>query len=511
MSDSLPPIWSPYPNVGSADDVIDVKSLVQEARAVHALKKWRDAAAIWARVRQEAPAEISGYTFGGEALLEAKEFVEADAVLSAGARRFPHNSGLGVNYAWSAHRRRDWQEAVQRWASTRDSFPSEPLAYVVGSAALMAMGRFAEAEAVLLPALERFPNNLDVRINLGWVANRSKRWREAEARWRRLYSDHPDSDQICTGLAEALLALRQFDEAKPIIEKARQKRPNDPYNTVIEARIAVAQGRWGEAVANLTSAQLNHPNDNGIRMILNEAKMRALLDQDDNDPPPPQARLSTAAPTASDSTSRLREIFGQFEAIGSTCEFGLVQRHFGAEPLGLLRWSVLDAQQLINVLQKQFEGVGEPENTTLKVVNREWYTEDKNFGMGMHTFILENEEPSERMFPKFCKRIQFLRRKLMTDLRDAEKILVYKSEERLPDDKIVSVFSEVRSYGDNTLLVVMLASDEHKAGTVRELDDGLMVGYVSRYFNPKPEIHDWLRVSLKAHALWSTRSLYRSQ
>jgi tetratricopeptide (TPR) repeat protein len=345
------------------------------------------------------------------------------------------------------------------------------------------------------------------------VANRSKKWRDAELIWERLHAEKPDNDQICTGYAESLHALRKFDQARPLIEIARQKRPNDAYNTVVEARIAIAQGRWRDAVENLKKAQVQHPNDNGIRMILNEAMMRSLLDQPDSDTDDtaPDTKLpSLGAESPKDRAGRLREIFSQFESLGSTCEFGLVQRHFGSEPLGLLRWSVLSPEQLINALQRDFEGVGEPNNTRLKVVRREWYTEDVNFGMGMHTFILENEQPEETIFPKICKRLSFLRKKLLDDLQSAEKLFVYKSEEAISESEIHQIFSLLRKRGNCSLLVVSLASEDQASGLVTELKEGLMHGCVKQFFDPKPHIEDWLKLCLKAHALWRTRDLVAS-
>ena len=35
----------------------------------------------------------------------------------------------------------------------------------------------------------------------------------------------------------------------------------------------------------------------------------------------------------------LNEMLLEFESLGDNCEFGLVQRHFGAEPISLLRFA----------------------------------------------------------------------------------------------------------------------------------------------------------------------------
>ena len=44
----------------------------------------------------------------------------------------------------------------------------------------------------------------------------------------------------------------------------------------------------------------------------------------------------------------------RFESIGSDCEFGAVQRRYGAEPLGLLRWNDVDILSLEQALAACF-------------------------------------------------------------------------------------------------------------------------------------------------------------
>jgi hypothetical protein len=70
-----------------------------------------------------------------------------------------------------------------------------------------------------------------------------------------------------------------------------------------------------------------------------------------------------AASTASKSEPDMREVMLAFQSLGGHLdgsEFGDIQRAFSAEPLSLLRWAELTAEQLISVLDARFEGVGEP-------------------------------------------------------------------------------------------------------------------------------------------------------
>jgi hypothetical protein len=50
---------------------------------------------------------------------------------------------------------------------------------------------------------------------------------------------------------------------------------------------------------------------------------------------------------------------GRFESLGHDCEFGLLQRRVGAEPLDLLRFATMTLDRLVDGLRQGFEGVGE--------------------------------------------------------------------------------------------------------------------------------------------------------
>lgn len=54
-----------------------------------------------------------------------------------------------------------------------------------------------------------------------------------------------------------------------------------------------------------------------------------------------------------------------FESLGDNCEFGLVQRRCGAEPLGLLRFSNIELGPLLRGLVAEFDELGARENLEL--------------------------------------------------------------------------------------------------------------------------------------------------
>ena len=186
-----------------------------------------------------------------------------------------------------------------------------------------------------------------------------------------------------------------------------------------------------------------------------------------------------------------RELMLRFESLGGAghgCEFGLFQREFGAEPLGLLRWADLGYDGITGALRSRFAGVGEEENTRLFVPDGgdEWWTTDHRYWMAMRSFVKADSMPRDRMLAVSLKRQRFLRDKLIADLQAGEKIFVYKDmRETLPRDQLRGLYESVRGYGSNVLLYIGYQDASHPNGTVRVAAPGLIVGYIDHFtFSP---------------------------
>src|SRR5260221_3025006 len=63
----------------------------------------------------------------------------------------------------------------------------------------------------------------------------------------------------------------------------------------------------------------------------------------------------------------LDQLMMQFESLGENCEFGLVQRRCGAEPLGLLRFASAPLPVLLAGLRARFEGLGDPGEIDIQI------------------------------------------------------------------------------------------------------------------------------------------------
>jgi hypothetical protein len=169
----------------------------------------------------------------------------------------------------------------------------------------------------------------------------------------------------------------------------------------------------------------------------------------------------------------------QFESLGENCEFGLVQRHFGVEPLGLLKWVSLAPESLCLALEERFEGLEDPEDLELKIIGSEYHTYGTRYQMQMHTFIVESEYKgsSTQLRAQLFRRLRYLKAKLLDDLRSAEKILVWQSGvgSHLSEETVLRMHRAILDYGDNILLVVRRHDDENTAPGIENKKPGLLV------------------------------------
>jgi hypothetical protein len=196
-----------------------------------------------------------------------------------------------------------------------------------------------------------------------------------------------------------------------------------------------------------------------------------------------------------------------FESIGENCEFGLVQRGCGAEPLGLLRFASAPLPKLLAALRARFAGMGNPENVVVEVSSneQEYMIDDRAFGFNYHAWVNVGEKTPAEIHAREVRRVPFLIRKLIEDLNAGEKIFVYHGMQPLSVANARNLAAALRAYGPGTLLWVELADAGHSAGSVEWVEAGLLCGRIDR-FAPSEDAHDlslesWITVCERAFAM----------
>jgi hypothetical protein len=201
-----------------------------------------------------------------------------------------------------------------------------------------------------------------------------------------------------------------------------------------------------------------------------------------------------------------RALMLQFESIGDSCEFGLVQRRNGAEPLGLLRFSGVPVRHLTCGLENRFEGAAEPDQIRPQVENGEFMIKLLKYDFIYHAHVLEGAMDPETLHAREVRRTRFLLNKLVADLENPAKILVFRQNEPLLAHDLVMLRAALARYSAATLLWVQEAMPGHPPGTAELADDRLLLGYV-RWLAPRENAHhidhpSWLSLCRQAYALW---------
>jgi tetratricopeptide (TPR) repeat protein len=447
--------------------------------------KWVDALASWGDFATRYSDLAATYLGLARELRDLGQSEEAESIYRKMLDRFPANLKAAFDYAMMAYARREWPEAIRRFQIVRSRFPDVLDGQQFVGDLLFGQRRFDEADVVLCEAMSRFPDEPRLAISYAWSAHlkadKAGNWREASERWYSLVSRFP-GEQLGYAMLGFVLTkhLGRIDEAETFLLAGMERFPDNMAIARQYAQAADYRHDWVEALRRWDALVARWPNERTVLEGRGETEARQRLIEIDS----PQG-ISTPAvahqPEDPESQSKTEEgdLLMQFESLGENCEFGLVQRHFGVEPLGLLRWVSLAPEALCVALEERFDGLEDPEDLEIKLIGPEYHSYGRRYQMRMHTYILESEYKGspKQLKAQLFRRLRFLKDKLLDDLRSANKILVWQSGvgSFLSEETVCRMQRAVVNYGDNTLLVVRRHEDQSRPPIVEQRLPGLLV------------------------------------
>ena len=201
-------------------------------------------------------------------------------------------------------------------------------------------------------------------------------------------------------------------------------------------------------------------------------------------------------------------LLGQFESLGRDCTFGMIQTHANATHLGLMKFSEVSLEGLMDALADRFAGVGVPEFTKLSVDTKgEYRTSDRRFGMSAHTKVHVGEVDEANFAQRQFSRIRYLVRNFLEDVEAGETILViHAMHGRIDGDRLAELLEKIRKIGPAPVLYIEAATERNSAGHVERLGDGLLVGFVAatptqQFQTTAESLASWIGVCRKAYQL----------
>src|ERR1700728_2334775 len=112
----------------------------------------------------------------------------------------------------------------------------------------------------------------------------------------------------------------------------------------------------------------------------------------------------------------IRDLVLQFESIGDNCEFGLLQRQAGAEPLGLLRFAGVPLRNLLRGLDARFANIADLKHIRINPEHGEYMVKLTKYDFTYHAHVLVDDMTAEALHRQQCRTVGFLAEKLVHDL-----------------------------------------------------------------------------------------------
>ena len=191
---------------------------------------------------EEQSSSAQGYLLVSEALLRQEWFEEADALLAEGTRRHPGDDRLLFNRGAAAER----------------------------------LGRFGEAERLLVEAIGINPENAMALNYLGYMlADRGLKLQDSVAYVRRALDLDPENPSYLDSLGWAQFKLAHYDSAEQSLRAAVRHDETDPTIREHLGDLLMATGRFEEAMREWEAAlRCGHEEPERVRKKLDEARAR---------------------------------------------------------------------------------------------------------------------------------------------------------------------------------------------------------------------------------------------
>lgn len=175
----------------------------------------------------------------------------------------------------------------------------------------------------------------------------------------------------------------------------------------------------------------------------------------------------------------LHALLGRFESIGDNCEFGLVQRYCGVENLGLLRFSASHIDDLVHALDTDFELYGRGDDLLVYPhVSNHLFCRSRRYVFEYNTGHPAGSDDPAAVLKRESRKVAYLKRRFLEDLRLGEKILVRKAGPDEGPDQSADLLRAVRRHGPCEVLTVKAAEGGPR---LRRHEGGWLEGRVERF------------------------------
>jgi tetratricopeptide (TPR) repeat protein len=154
------------------------------------------------------------------------------------------------------------EEMIEEAQDVLDRQPHEPTAHLYLARVQMQAERWAQAEATLNAAIDRFPERDDLKRTLVTLLFDQQAWWRAGLRLKDWAEERDEPDWVALALNRARVESRLLDAAEQSLDQVADTHlAQDPQYPVLRARILIERSRAEEAVELLEDAVARFPGN----------------------------------------------------------------------------------------------------------------------------------------------------------------------------------------------------------------------------------------------------------
>jgi predicted O-linked N-acetylglucosamine transferase (SPINDLY family) len=228
--------------------------LLQQALAAHRRGAVAEAAPLYRRVLEIAPANNVACTNLAAIATQAGDFDEAETMFRRAVELKPDAAEAHYNLGFILQERGKLDAAIEAYRRALALRPDMPQAYTNLGVALQHQGKLDDAVAAFRQAIVCNPNHADAHFNLGVVLRLQDRIEEAAAAYRRVVELDPSHAAARNNLALILSEAGELAAADVLLRQAVGRWPDyaEGHNNL--GALLLDQGRPQEALDVLRAA-----------------------------------------------------------------------------------------------------------------------------------------------------------------------------------------------------------------------------------------------------------------
>jgi tetratricopeptide (TPR) repeat protein len=221
---------------------------------------------------------VQAFTLLGEIHLTRSRISHAETAYAEALKIDPKAAEALAGLGDALYRSGRYSEALARFEAGTQADPSSVNAKVGAAKSMLALERLQDANVMTKSLIAANPKSMRVLYWHGRVQEAMGARKEASAAYRKAIEfGGKDAEVVDAYIALALLENQdgQVEEAQKILGEAKEKLPETAALHVAFGDLALTQGRYQEAVSELTSALKIDPDDVGAKFRLGMAHRKS--------------------------------------------------------------------------------------------------------------------------------------------------------------------------------------------------------------------------------------------